>query len=197
MNISTPLVDYCTNHPLSVAPLASRERCFPIRSVRTLAAAAGFCLALAGPAQAALVGHWTFNDSANPWAETSGYQPAGTHDGVPIGTAGATAWSAEGHAGGRTAGSLDLTAGGCGLRILNTSQTLDAAYQPTFDDGLENGMTHRVLGEGLSRHLGALGFKERRVRWLPGAARRLGEFRHLHSAGHVGRRRPVEHAASR
>ena len=67
---------------------------------------------------------------------------------LPIGTAGATAWSAEGHAGGRTPGSLDLTAGDCGLRILNTSQTLDTAYQPTFDDGLENGMSIAFWAKG-------------------------------------------------
>jgi hypothetical protein len=131
--------------------LASRENRFPIRAVRTLAAAAGFCLALAGPAQATLVGHWTFKDSASLWAETSGFQPAGTHDGEPIAQPGFTntaAWSAEGHAGGRTPGSLDLTAGNCGLRILNTSQTFDAAYQPTFDDGLENGMSIAFWAKG-------------------------------------------------
>jgi hypothetical protein len=129
------------------------------------------CLALAGPAQATLVGHWTFKDSANPWAETSGYKPAGTHDGLPIGTAGATAWSAEGHAGGRTPGSLDLTAGGCALRIMNTSQTLDGGYQPTFDDGLENGMTIAFWAKGfpdtwapwVSKNGEALGYQVRRA----------------------------------
>ena len=109
------------------------------------------CLALAGPAQAALVGHWTFDDSANPWAETSGFKPAGTHDGEPVAQPGFTntaAWSSEGHAGGRTGGSLDLTAGNCGLRIMNTSLNLDAGYQPTFDDGLENGMTISFWAKG-------------------------------------------------
>jgi hypothetical protein len=124
------------------------RRLFHARFVRTLAAAVCLCLALAGPAQAALVGHWTFDNSANPWAETSGYQPAGTHDGVPIGTAGATVWSAEGHAGGHTGGSLDLTAGNCALRIMNTSLTLDAGYQPTFDDALAYGMSIAFWAKG-------------------------------------------------
>src|ERR1019366_201748 len=141
MNTSIRLNKHHTNPRLSLARFPLRESRFPIRSVRALVAAAGLCLALAGPAQAALVGHWTFDDSANPWAETSGYKPAGTHDGEPIGTAGATVWSAEGHAGGHTGGSLDLTAGGCALRIMNTSLTLDPGYQPTYDDALAYGMT--------------------------------------------------------
>ena len=148
MNTRTPLITICPNHRFSLAPFASNESRFPIRSVRTLVASAGLCLALGGPAQAALVGHWTFDDSANPWVETSGNQPPGTHDGAPIGTAGATVWSAEGHAGGHTGGSLDLTAGGCALRIMNTSQALDAGYQPTFDDGLANGMTIAFWAKG-------------------------------------------------
>jgi hypothetical protein len=148
MKIEIPLNTHWTDHNFSPARVASKRGRSPIRPVRTLAAATGLCLALAGPAQAALVGHWTFDDSANPWAETSGFKPAGTHDGEPIGTAGATVWSAEGHAGGRTGGSLDLTAGGCALRIMNTSLNLDSGYQPTFDDGLENGMTIAIWAKG-------------------------------------------------
>jgi hypothetical protein len=122
--------------------------------------------------QAALVGHWTFDNSANPWAETSGHQPAGTHDGTPIGTAGGTTvWSAEGHAGGKTGGSLDLTAGNCALRIMNTSQAQDAGYQPTFDDGLENGMTIAFWAKGfpdtwapwVSKNGEAFGYQVRRA----------------------------------
>ena len=149
MKIEIPLKTHWTNHNFSPARVASKRGRFPIRPARTLAAAAGLCLALAGPMQAALVGHWTFDNSANPWAETSGHQPAGTHDGTPIGTAGGTTvWSAEGHAGGKTGGSLDLTAGNCALRIMNTSQAQDAGYQPTFDDGLENGMTIAFWAKG-------------------------------------------------
>ncbi|MCX6927712.1 MAG: LamG domain-containing protein [Verrucomicrobia bacterium] len=149
MKTKIPLLNNWTYHPFSFGRSASRKGRFPIRSGLTLVAVAGLSVTLAGPAQAALVGHWTLDDSANPWAETSGYRPAGTHDGMPIGTAGATVWSAEGHAGGHTGGSLDLTAGGCGLRIMNTSQTLDATgYQPTFDDSLANGMTIAFWAKG-------------------------------------------------
>src|ERR1039458_7442803 len=148
MKTSIPLITHHTNHPLTLARFPLRGSHHPTRSVRTLVAAAGLCLALAGPAQAGLIGHWTFDDSANPWVETSGYRPTGTHDGEPIGTAGATVWSAEGHAGGRTGGSLDLTAGNCALRIMNTSLTLDVGYQPTFDEGLANGMTIAFWARG-------------------------------------------------
>jgi Concanavalin A-like lectin/glucanases superfamily len=148
MNTRPRPITQHTNPRVALARFPLRASRFPIRSVRTLVAAAGLCLALTRPAQAALFGHWTFDDQANPWAETSGYKPTGTHDGEPIGTAGATVWSAEGHTGGRTGGSLDLTAGGCGLRIMNTSLNLDAGYQPTFDDGLENGMTIAFWAKG-------------------------------------------------
>jgi hypothetical protein len=39
-----------------------------------------------------LVGHWTFDNSANPCAESSRYRPTSTHDGVPITGA---VWSAD------------------------------------------------------------------------------------------------------
>jgi hypothetical protein len=148
MKTSFRPITHPTNRPFSFPRFALKESRLPIRFVRPLAAAAGLCLVLAGPAQATLVGHWTFDNSANPWAETSGYQPAGTHDGVPIGAAGATVWSAEGHAGGLTGGSLDLTAGNCALRIMNTCLNLDAGYQPTFDDALLYGMTIAFWAKG-------------------------------------------------
>ena len=34
----------------------------------------------------ALIGHWTFSDTNNPYAESSGFRPATTHDGSAIGT---------------------------------------------------------------------------------------------------------------
>ena len=166
MSTSIRSITHHINRRLSLARFPSRESRLPIRSVRTLAAAAGLCLALAGPAQAALVGHWTFDDSANPWAETSGYKPAGTHDGLPINAA---AWSAEGHAGGHTGGSLDLTAGNCGLVVTNTLST-DSGYQPTFDADLENGMTIAFWAKGspttwgpwVSKNGEAFGYQVRR-----------------------------------
>jgi hypothetical protein len=168
MNTRIRLITQQTNRRFSFARFALRASRIPIRSVRPLVAAASLCLTLARPAQAALVGHWTFDDSTNPWAETSGYQPAGTHDGLPVNSA---AWSAEAHAGSRTGGSLDLTAGGCALRILNTSQALDAGYQSTFDDGLANGMTIAFWAKGfpdtwgswVSKNGEAFGYQVRRA----------------------------------
>jgi hypothetical protein len=166
MKTSIPVITDHTNRRLSLPRFPLRENHSAIRPVRTLIAAASLCLALAGPAQAALVGHWTFDDSANPWAETSGYKPAGTHNGLPINAA---AWSAEGHAGGHNGGSLDLTAGNCGLVVTNTLST-DSGYQPTFDSDLENGMTIAFWAKGspttwgpwVSKNGEAFGYQVRR-----------------------------------
>ena len=111
----------------------------------------------------------------------------------PSARPGATVWSAEGHAGGRTGGSLDLTAGNCALRIMNTSLTLDAGYQPTFDDGLANGMTIAFWAKGfpdtwapwVSKNGESVGYQVRRA----GSE----NFATFTLRGTVGRRRPVEH----
>jgi hypothetical protein len=117
-------------------------------SVAGALAIAGLCVGTAVTGRAALVGHWTFDNQNNPWEESSGFRPAGTHDGEPIGTPGGAGWSAEGHAGGLTGGSLDLTAGGCGMRVLNTSQAQDAGYQPTFDDVVANSVSIAFWAKG-------------------------------------------------
>src|ERR1019366_2531119 len=64
-----------------------------------------------------MVGHWTFDASA-PMAETSGYQPAGTHDLLPVG---AVNFSADVPPG-RTGQSLDLTAGNSAVVVSNSNQ---------------------------------------------------------------------------
>jgi hypothetical protein len=161
-----PPISRWTNHPVSLVRLASKASGFPILSVRALVAAAGLWRALAGPGQAALVGHWTFDNPANPWEESSGYRPAGTHDGVPIGGA---VWSAERHAGSHTGGSLDLTAGYRALVVTNTLST-DPGYRPTFDDVLANGMTIACWARGfpdawgpwVSKNGEAFGYQVRR-----------------------------------
>ena len=127
--------------PLATAKPLQNHRFFR-RS--PLLAAAVLALALAVGAQAALVGHWTFDDPNNPWQETSGYRDPGTHDGQPINGA---VWSAEGRPGTHTGGSLDLTAGGCGLEILN-SQSATPGTQPTFNDDLANGMSIAFWAKG-------------------------------------------------
>ena len=83
----------------------------------------------------ALIGHWTFSDTSNPYAESSGFRPATTHDGTAIG---AVALSTD-HPAVLTGNSLDLTGGGV-LEILNT-RTAEAGYLNTFDDEIAAGLT--------------------------------------------------------
>ena len=83
----------------------------------------------------ALIGHWTFSDVNNPYAESSGFSPATTHDGTPIG---AVALSSD-HPAVLTGNSLDLTSGGV-LEILNT-RTAEAGYTNTFDNEVVAGLT--------------------------------------------------------
>jgi hypothetical protein len=89
-----------------------------------------------------MAGHWTF-DAAAPWAESSGYKPAGTHDLLPVGTVGFSADAPPG----RTGQSLDLTAGGSAVVVSNSNQQMGGAgggtpwtanptWQNTFDVGL-------------------------------------------------------------
>ena len=119
-------------------------------------------------AQASLVGHWTFDNASKPWEESSGYRAAGVHDGSPINAA---AWSADGRPGTLAPGSLDLTAGDCGLRINNTSLAQDPGYQATFDDVLANAMTIAFWAKGfpntwdpwVSKNGEAVGYQVRRA----------------------------------
>ena len=86
-----------------------------------------------------LIGHWTFNDPGNPFAETSGFRPATTHDGTPIGSVVLTNDApAMAKANGIT-NSLDFTGGGL-LEIINTRSN-EANYFNTFDDEVQAGLT--------------------------------------------------------
>ena len=168
-----------TSHPslygshrwLSPGPRAFTKLQFLRNGFASLLTAIGLAWLSCAPSQATLVGHWTFDDSANPWQETSGYRNPGTHDGQPIGNTGAVAWSPEGRPGTHTGGSLDLTAGGCGLKVSNTSLAQDAGYQNTFDDVLANGMTVAFWATGfpntwepwVSKNGEALGYQVRRA----------------------------------
>jgi hypothetical protein len=83
----------------------------------------------------ALVGHWL--SGADSLTDTSGYQPAGTHDGVPdAANTGTIAYSPDVPTG-FTGDSLDLTSLNSAVRINNT-RTNDAAYTNTFDSLLAN-----------------------------------------------------------
>ncbi len=92
-----------------------------------------------------LIGHW-LNGSAD-LADKSGFTAAGTHDGVAVGpNAAALAYSADVPAG-FTGQSLNLTAGNVGVMIQNTANT-DAAYQPTFDEGIAPNFTIAFWAKG-------------------------------------------------
>ncbi|PWU10693.1 MAG: hypothetical protein C5B50_24920 [Verrucomicrobia bacterium] len=85
-----------------------------------------------------LVGEWTFNDNTHPYVDSSGFRPAGTHDGVAIGN---VALSSDIPAG-LTGYSLNLTNVGA-LQILNT-RSAEPGYRSTYDDLLAEAMTIAV-----------------------------------------------------
>jgi hypothetical protein len=89
----------------------------------------------AGPS---LVGEWSFNDVAHPYVDSSGFRPAGTHDGVVIGNVSLSSDVPSG----LTGYSLNLTNTGA-LQILNT-RTAEAGYRSTYDDLLAEAMTIAV-----------------------------------------------------
>ena len=94
----------------------------------------------------ALIGHWVAG--ATNLTDSSGHTPAGTHDGVAIGTnAAALAFNADDvplYFGGS---SLDLRAGNAGVMINNTATT-DAAYLNTFDDAISNHLSVAFWAKG-------------------------------------------------
>ncbi len=97
---------------------------------------------LADPAST-LVGHWV--SFAENLTDSSGHLP-GTHDGTAVGNTGALAYSPDvppGFAG----SSLDLTAGGVGVSI-NNSSTNDAGYVNTFDQGIRGQCTVAFWAKG-------------------------------------------------
>lgn len=79
-----------------------------------------------------LIGHWL---SGTPdLVETSGFRPAGTHDGVAVGNTGALTYSYDVPVG-FSGQSLDLTAGNVGVSVAN-SAWIDAGYLDTFDTNI-------------------------------------------------------------
>jgi hypothetical protein len=95
-------------------------------------------------AQAGLVGHWLAGQP--DLNETSGYRPAGTHDGVAVGpNAGSLTFSNDVPAG-FSGKSLDLI-GNVGVSVAN-SATGDAGYLNTYDDGIRNQFTIAFWAKG-------------------------------------------------
>ena len=85
-----------------------------------------------------LVGEWAFNDASHPFVDSSGFRPAGTHDGMAVGNVLLTNDVPTG----LTGYSLNLMGTGA-VQILNTRVT-ETGYLDTFDDLLGNGMTIAV-----------------------------------------------------
>jgi Concanavalin A-like lectin/glucanases superfamily len=100
-----------------------------------------------------MVGHWTF-DAAAPWADSSGYQPAGTHDLLPVGAA---TFSTDVPAG-LSGRSLDLSAGSSAVIVSNSNAKLDGGgpnpyvanptWMNTFDVGLSVQMSIAFWAKG-------------------------------------------------
>ena len=89
----------------------------------------------------ALIGHWVSGEEN--LSDTSGFTPAGTHDGVAEGgNASLLGYSGDVPAG-LTGSSLDLTAGGFGAVgvMINNSAVGDSGYVNTFDDPILGGFT--------------------------------------------------------
>src|SRR5882762_50182 len=92
----------------------------------------GSVLLLATSMHAALVGYWNFDNTNNPLAETSGFQAAGTHDGIPVGAIGYTA-GVKG-----SSGALDMRFNQGAVKIKNTDENAnpEGNYQNTFNEHL-------------------------------------------------------------
>lgn len=92
---------------------------------------------------AALVGHWLTN---NTLADTSGFQPAGTHDGYDINNTGSYAFTNDVPPS-KTGKSLWLFNGDTGIAISNSSLA-DANYTNTFDTTIHNSFTVGCFAKG-------------------------------------------------
>jgi len=106
-----------------------------MRSFHWVAALAS-ALLFSPSGNAALVASWNFD--ANTLAETSGFRPAGTHDGIAVGNIGYT----TGVRG--TAGALDLRGGFGAVKVKNSHNNSpggtgpEGGYQNTFSEQLYN-----------------------------------------------------------
>lgn len=97
-------------------------------------------------AGAELVGHWFSGEES--LAETSGFTPEGTHDGVAVGgNAGLLAYSSDVPPG-FTGKSLDLTAGNVAVQVSNSATPADVGYMDTFDGVVSGQITVAFWAKG-------------------------------------------------
>ncbi len=93
-----------------------------------------------------LLGRWF--SGAPSLADVSGFRPAGTHDGVAIGSSPANlAYSSDVPAG-FSGQSLDLTAGSVAVSVKNSASS-DAGYLPTFDALMNTNFAISFWAKGL------------------------------------------------
>jgi uncharacterized repeat protein (TIGR02543 family) len=130
-------VNYTVSPGASGAPPSGTPRDFTTPQTYTITAQDGsttnYTVTVIVDGPPVLIGHWA--SGAESLADSSGYTPAGTHDGVAMGdNAGLLAWSSDVPVG-FTGKSLDLSAGSVAVQIDNTA-TNDSAYRTTFDQGI-------------------------------------------------------------
>lgn len=93
-----------------------------------------------------LIGHWL---SGSPdLAETSGFRPAGTHDGVAVGANASALMFSLDVPPGYTGQSLDLSYGEVAVMVTN-SATVDSGYVETFDNQMANKFSIAFWAKGL------------------------------------------------
>jgi hypothetical protein len=95
-----------------------------------------------------LIGHWLSGTAS--LADTSGFRPAGTHDGVAVGAnAGSYSFSSDVPSAAPPGSvALDLTVGNVGVMITNTSSA-ELNYVETFDNQIANKFSITVWAKGL------------------------------------------------
>ena len=132
-------VNYTVSPGASGAPASGTPRDFTTAQTQTYTITAqdgstkDYTITVIVDGPPVLIGHWA--SGAESLTDSSGYTPAGTHDGVAMGdNAGLLAWSSDVPVG-FTGKSLDLSAGSVAVQIDNTA-TNDSAYRTTFDQGI-------------------------------------------------------------
>jgi hypothetical protein len=91
-----------------------------------------------------LIGRWF--DGTESLADKSGFAPAGTHDGIEVGSLGSLVFSSD--APPSKSGKSAMFGGASGLMIDNSS-LLDANYAPTFDDVMASQFSVSFWAKGI------------------------------------------------
>ena len=127
-------------HPFMITGIISMR----VLLFQSLAILFASCI-FSSTSHAQLVGHWNFDN--NDLTESSGFAPAGVHDGVAVGE---VAFDSVDTPSG-TGSSLSLDAPNSYVRILNTdaNEPTNTGYLSTFDEDLQGGMSIAFFSRGL------------------------------------------------